>query len=323
MFTTLDDLKKLRFGIIGAGALGGFYGSILCKNGYRVAMLMRSAADDVKANGLSVDSLWGKWHVTPKVFKSAEEMGICDVLLISLKTISNDSLKDIFRYTVGPETLVLTLQNGFGNEEYIESVLPPNSADPSTPRVIGGCSFVCCWRVSNTEIKHTSAGNIEIAEVDSIHRPRLDLLAEMFKSIGVPCAVKTSTREVRWFKLIWNIPFNGLGLVAQADTAVILASPTLLAVTKGIMDEIRAVAAKDGVIIPDSFLDSQFKRTALMGHYKSSMQIDFENKREAEVEAILGEPVRRAQELGVPVPRMEMLYGIAKRLDDLNVQKTK
>ena len=321
MFETAEDLRKTRIGIIGAGALGGFYGSLFARDGYDVAMLMRSATAAVRESGLSSFSIWGDWHTTPQVFDSAKEMGICGLLIVTLKTISNDALKEIFQYTVGPDTVVLTLQNGLGNEERILASLPDNAVPEAPCRVMGGCSFICSWREGDTVIRHTAGGAVQIAELKGPALPRTHALCEMFKACGVPCEVKDSPANIRWHKLVWNIPFNGLGLVAQADTAVVLEDPELLLTARGLMKEIQSVAACEGVTITNEFCAWQFERTMSMEHYKSSMQIDYEQGRCAEVESIMGEPVRRAAKFGVPVPLMTMLYTVARRLNQLRCGK--
>lgn len=311
----MTNFKNARFAVIGAGALGGFYGSLLAHHGYRVDMLMRSAAPAVRADGLTVESMWGTWHVRPQIYESAQEMGVCDVLLISLKTTANAALPEILRHTVGPNTIVLTLQNGLGNEEAILAALPNNAPADAPCRVLGGCSFICSWRETNTLTRHTAGGNVQFAELNGIALPRTHALCEVFKKCGVPCEVKESPAWIRWHKLVWNIPFNGLGLVACADTSIVLATPELKATARELMREIQAIAAAEGVQITDEFCEFQFERTAKMGDYKSSMQIDYEQRRHAEVESILGEPVRRATRHGVHAPLMTMLYATAARLN--------
>jgi len=118
---------------------------------------------------------------------------------------------------------------------------------------------------------------------------------------------------------VWNIPFNGLGVAAdRADTRVILEDPELRALAWNLMGEVMEAALADGVALAEELRSDLMQKTESMGAYKSSMQIDYESGRPLEVEALLGEPVRRARRAGIPVPRMEMLYALVRRLDAQN-----
>jgi 2-dehydropantoate 2-reductase len=121
--------------------------------------------------------------------------------------------------------------------------------------------------------------------------------------------VEPSLPVVRWKKLVWNIPFNGLAIAGGGiTTADILASPTLSARARLLADEACAAAAALGHPLPDGWADYQISRTPAMGPYKPSSMIDYVENRPVEVEAIWGEPVRQALAAGAKVPRMEQLY---------------
>ena len=148
--------------------------------------------------------------------------------------------------------------------------------------------------------------------------PRTRAIAAAFATSGVACEVFDSIPQIRWAKLVWNIPFNGLGVGAEfADTKVILQSDALCSAARGLMEEVAAAARADGAVLEQDFLDLMMKVTVDMGAYRTSMQIDLEEGRALEVEAILGEPLRRAKRAGVPTPRLEMLYGIVRRREEL------
>jgi 2-dehydropantoate 2-reductase len=183
-------------------------------------------------------------------------------------------------------------------------------------RILGATAFLCSHRGEPGVVHHTAHGWIQLAEHSGPARERTHAIAEMFRSAGIRCDVLDSLIEARWRKLIWNIPFNGLGVaVPGGDTATILADPALAAAARGLMHETIAAARADGVAIESDAADRRMEDTAIMGAYQSSMQIDFENGRPLETEAILGEPLRRAQRAGIAVPRLEMLYGIVRRAE--------
>lgn len=308
-----------RIGIIGAGALGALYGARISRAGYDVHFLLRSDYDAVKANGLEVQSFQGNFKIQPPIFRNAEEMGVCDLLIIGLKSTQNAAFPGLLRHVAGPETVVLTLQNGLGNEEAIESAL--EGIDPgSNPRerILGGIAFLCSNRIAPGVIHHIEYGKVRMAEFSGQAKERTHRIAELFREAEFPCEVADSLMAVRWEKLIWNIPFNGMGVAAEeADTHVVLHDEALHATAYGIMEEVIAAAKSDGVKLGSDLPAKMMGLSTAMGPYRSSMQIDFEEGRPLEVEAILGEPVRRAKRAGIDVPRMEMLYGIVRRRDAL------
>jgi 2-dehydropantoate 2-reductase len=120
----------------------------------------------------------------------------------------------------------------------------------------------------------------------------------------------------RWRKLVWNIPFNGLSIVAGGiDTAAILADEQLRRTTLALMEEVVVAANKCGLYLENSAIQEQIERTQAMGAYKPSTLLDFEAGKPLEIEAIWGEPLRRALTAGAQVPRLEVLYSILKSLD--------
>jgi 2-dehydropantoate 2-reductase len=316
-----------KIGLIGAGAMGGLYGAKLFQAGHDVHFLMRRDYDAVRRNGLKVFSHMGDFEIRPPVYDSAAALGRCDLVIVGLKTTDNASLAELLAPVVGPETLVLTLQNGLGNEEEIARVMGlighPESREPAT-RVLGGVAFVCCNRTEPGVLRHTDHGWIRLAEFSGPARERTHAIAEMFRSAGLTIEVHDSLAQIRWMKLVWNVPFNGLGVGAgHATSRMVLEDETLLRVARGLMEEVVAGARADGVAIAPGYIDNMIAATESMGHYKSSMQIDYEAGRPLEVESILGEPVRRACRAGIPTPRMEFLYGVVRRLDALRRGGTK
>lgn len=307
-----------RIGVIGSGALGALYGAKLFRAGHDVHFLMRSDYEEVRRGGLKVLSCDGNFDIRPPVYKSAGEMGQCDLLLIGLKTTSNGALPGLLAPTVGPVTVVLTLQNGLGNEEEIARVMRELGHADAATRIIGGIAFLCSNRPAPGVINHTDHGRVRLAEFTGPAGERLHALRDAFKAAGVPCTAADSLVHIRWEKLVWNIPFNGLGVAAgSADSAAVLADPELARCARELMREVIAAAMADGVTLDPALEQKMIEATPSMHAYKSSMQIDYEMGRPLEVESILGEPVRRARKAGIPVPKMEMLYGIVRRLGGL------
>jgi len=311
-----------RIGIIGAGALGALYGARIARAGHDVHFLLRGDYEAVQRDGLKVFSPQGDFEMRPPVYPSPGAMGPCDLLIVGMKATDIAALAPILAHTTHAETVVLTLQNGLGNEEAIAAMLDALHSDSTgRGRVIGGVAFLCSNRTAPGVIHHMSYGRVRMAELAGPALDRTRAIAQLFLDAEFGCEVSDSLATIRWEKLVWNIPFNGLGVAAHhADSQVCVTDDELLRVSRGLMEEVVAAArAADGVEIAPAFIDLMMKYTLDMGPYRSSMQLDHEAGRPLEVEAILGEPVRRARAAGIAVPRMEMLYAIVRRVDAVRV----
>ena len=300
--------QNLRYGIVGSGALGGYYGARLAHAGCDVHFLMRSDLETVRRDGLMVRSKDGDFHLSKvNAYGTPEEMGLCDVVLIGLKTTSNAALPEIIPPLLGPDTAVVTLQNGLGNEELLASHF-------GARRVMGGLCFVCLNRTAPGVVEHYGHGTLSIGEYKGPPQDRTMRLVTDFQRAGIEAKAVQSLITERWRKLVWNIPFNGLGIAAAANVAQVLNDAHLHAAARELMSEVISAAGSLGYAIRPDFVDFQIERSWPMGDYRSSSQIDYEAGREVEVEAIWGEPLRQARGAGCGTPRLELLYALLQRL---------
>jgi len=297
-----------RYAIVGSGALGGYYGAKLAHSGCDVHFLMRSDLDAVRRNGLTILSKEGDLHL-PKVnaCPSPQEIGPCDIVIIALKTTSNSALPSLIPPLLGPDTAVVTLQNGLGNEEFLASHF-------GARRVMGGLCFVCLNRTAPGTVTHLGHGMLSIGEFKGPPQDRTMRLVTDFQRAGIEAKAVQSLITERWRKLVWNIPFNGLGIAAAANVAQVLNDPHLHAAARALMAEIIQAAAAQGYAIRPDFIDSQIESSWPMGDYRSSSQVDYESGREIEVESIWGEPLRQARAAGAGTPRLEFLYALLRHL---------
>jgi 2-dehydropantoate 2-reductase len=305
--------SKQRIAIVGPGAIGGYYGCRLASAGEDVHFLMRSDLAEVRANGrMRVTLPKGEIVVSaPRVHGSSVEIGPCDLVIVALKTTANTEFEALIRPLLHEHTAILTLQNGLGSDEQLAGLF-------GAERLLGGLCFICVNRTAPGEILCIEPGTVAFGEFCRPAGERLRALVAMFERAGVRCALGDNLAELRWKKLVWNVPFNGLAIAAGGITTdVILASPELDNLVRELMAEIVGAAAKLGYIIPHSFIEKQMSITRPMGPYRPSSLIDFLDGREVEVESIWGEPLRRAQKAGASVPRLEMLYALLKRLTSL------
>ena len=176
-------------------------------------------------------------------------------------------------------------------------------------RILGGLCFICLNRIEPGVIERFDNGRLAIGEFRGYPRPRLHDIAWEFKRCGVVCSVTADLALERWRKLVWNIPFNGLSVVAGGiDTAAILADDGLRQLALELMDETIAIANACGHNLPTAIALDQMKRTRTMGDFKPSTLIDYLAGRPLEIEPIWGEPLRRGQAKGVEAPQLEKLY---------------
>lgn len=293
-----------RIAIIGAGALGCYYGGRLAQHGHDVHFLLRSDYQQIKAYGLQVQSHAGDFFLPPaalQVYDHASAMPRADLVLVTLKTTANGFYEPLIRPLIHEQTVILTLQNGLGNEQQLAELF-------GTDRIIGGLAFVCINRLAPGRIYHSDYGLIKIGEYLRPSTARLRQIAGMFGQAQVPCETLENLDLGRWEKLIWNIPFNGLGAALDLTTDRLVNNPAGQVMVRRIMEEVVAIAHTAGIPIDSALVEKNIQKTLTMGAYRSSMQIDRQTQRPLELEAIIGRPLQTARHLKVPTPYLEMLY---------------
>jgi 2-dehydropantoate 2-reductase len=301
------DSQFKTIAVVGAGALGLYYGGRLARAGGagHVAFLARGDVDVLKKAGVTVKAPDGGFVVPAdkvRIAAAPEEIGPVDLVIVTLKATANGQLARLLPPLLGPATMVLNLQNGLGVDEQVAAVA-------GAERTVGGLCFVCVNRIAPGVAECTMAGQIVAGEFAGAPQARTRALAELFVKAGVKMNVSESLLEVRWRKLVWNVPFNGLSVTGGGITTdVILRSAEMEAEVWALMREVQAAAAAYGVVIPEDFVVDQVERTRPMGPYKPSTMIDFVGGKPLEVEPIWGEPLRRARAKGVSTPRLEALY---------------
>jgi 2-dehydropantoate 2-reductase len=292
-----------RIGIVGSGAVGTYYGARMALAGADVRFLMRGDLASVRARGsILVHDRSGTAELRPvAAFGAAAEVGEVDLAVIGLKTTTG-GMRALVEPLLGPATAILTLQNGFGGDEILAGLF-------GAGRIIGGLVFMAINRTGPGEVRCFHPGMVSIGEFSGPPVERTRALGRLLAAAGMKVNVVENLVEARWSKLVWNIPFNGLSIAEGGITTDrICADPRLAAEARALMVEVQRAAAAFGFAIPDAFVDKQFDVTPPMGPYQPSSLVDFLAGREVEVEAIWGEPLRRAMAAGVPMPRLEGLY---------------
>jgi 2-dehydropantoate 2-reductase len=318
----------MKVGVVGCGALGGYYGAKLCRGGHEVHFLLRSDYDVVRRHGLSVRSPEGNFNARPKCAQTPAQIGECELIIIGLKTTANDRFSELLPPLVGSETSILTLQNGLGNETALARIF-------GSEKILGGLCFVCLNRLEPGVVQHLAHGKIVMGEYRRWPEPRTHDLATMIRHAGIPCKVTDNLERAHWEKLVWNIPFNGLGVASAAGidacesgaltagavqqpcltTDKLLGDPRWECLVRELMHEIIAAANAMELKLAESIAEKQIENTRSMGPYKASTLIDFERRQPLEMESLFLEPLRRARAAGVSTPRLDALCQVLQRLN--------
>ena len=324
----------MKIAVVGCGAVGSFYGAKLARAGGELHFLVRSDYQTVRRKGVFIRSKQGDFRVQPKCALHPQEIGVCQLVLIALKTTANDELGKLLPPLIGPDTAVLTLQNGLGNEEQLAGFIP-------SAQILGGLCFVCLNRIEPGVVEHIDHGHVMLGEFQRWPEPRTHDIAGLFRNAGVPCTVTDNLARAHWEKLTWNIPFNGLGVAGVAGyqavvggamdlvekrlgtcltTDRLLTDPRWAQLVRELMLEVIAAGRGMGFDLADSLADQQIERTHTMGAYKASTLIDFERGQPLELESLFLEPLRQADRAKVGVPRLTALARLLQQLDGLRLR---
>jgi 2-dehydropantoate 2-reductase len=308
----------MNFAIIGTGALGGYYGSLLAKAGKDVHFLLHHDYEYVKENGLVIDSVDGNFSL-PRVnaYKNVKEMPLCDVVIVALKTTQNHLLQEILPSVLKEDGCVLVLQNGLGIEEQVADIVGQD-------RVMGGLCFLCSNKISPGRIHHMDYGHINMGDYSGDGKPkgiteRLSLVGKAFSDSGIQVNVIDDLITARWQKLVWNIPYNGLSVIFHTTTDKIMNHYDSRTLVEKLMMEVIEASKVCGHSVKEGFADEMIKATEKMASYKPSMLLDYDKHVPLEVDAIYGRPLELARKAGYNMTCTEVLYRQLKFLDELNV----
>lgn len=296
--------------------MGGLYGGLLARAGHEVHFLLRSDYDHVRQHGILVDTTLGDFHLDqPNIYRRACDMPKVDVAIVAWKTTQNDALATTLNCVCHSETVVLVLQNGLDVERPAAEVVGEN-------QVLGGCCFLCCNKVGPGHIRHMDYGRITFGEAGREHAGRItnrmQAIVADFRTAGIDIQPAADFTAVRWRKLAWNIPFNGLSVVLDADTNQVMSDPAASQLAEDLMHEVQLSAAACGSMVEESEIRKLLEDTRKMVPYDSSMRLDYLARRPIEVESIFGNPLRAAIDAGYVPAKIEMLYHQLRFLDERN-----
>ncbi len=293
--------------VIGAGAIGAFYGSLLAQAGAEVSVICRSDYDQVKQHDFIINSqALGRWNFTPAhVLKNVTDFkGTPDYILLCTKVIPTLDRVALIRPAVGQNTAIVFIQNGVEIEQEMLNAFPNNE-------LVSGLAFICCNRTGPGEILHLAYGRLALGNLPSGISRKTEQLCELFNKSGIECGAVDNIVTGRWQKCVWNAPFNPLSVLSGGLlTLDILQTQEFF--VRSIMQEVCDIAAASGHPLPDDIVNINIDNTYTMPPYKTSMLLDYESGQPMETEAILGNALRAAQRLGIAAPHLASVYALMK-----------
>ena len=298
----------MKYGIIGTGAIGGYYGGKLARAGQEVHFLFHSDYEFVKRNGLQIDSCDGSFHVQANAYQTTSDMPQCDVVLVCLKSVNNTKLKELLPPLLHENTLVVLIQNGIGIEQDVQQMFPG-------VQLAAGLAFICSAKTEPGRVSHQCYGSINIANYSCRHEEQVQTLVDEFRQADIETGL-VEYHEARWKKAVWNMPFNGMTVALNTQTDLLLKHPATRQLIREQMMEVVGASRALGVNgVDEAFVEKMIQMTDEMTPYSPSMKLDFDFHRPMEIHYLYTRPIEIARQAGFCMPKLEMLEAELKFLE--------
>ncbi|HKS16393.1 MAG TPA: 2-dehydropantoate 2-reductase [Planctomycetota bacterium] len=283
----------MRIVILGAGAVGGYFGGMLARAGEDVFFIARGKQlDAMRSRGLRIEKHNGSFSVPVRVSDRPRDAGRVDVILVCVKTYDTGPACDPWK---GTDATVVTLQNGLGNRAVLSRYFPTES-------IVEGVAYVASEVTEPGIIQWAAAGRTIIGP----SKISEDLKAR-FDRAEAPCEISENIEQAVWEKLVANAVFNVMATVERCSLGDLLLEPRRELCERAV-DELTAVAAAHGIVVRPDARERSWQFCRDHGTFPSSTQQDLAKGDPLETEALSGELVRRARAVGVPAPTHDMLY---------------
>lgn len=294
----------MKVAVMGAGAVGCYYGAMLARAGHDVVLIGRpSHVEAVRASGLRLETRTFDEYVRLGASTEASAVQGADLVLFCVKSTDSESAAAQIEPHLSPDALVLTLQNGVDNDERVRSVLPSND-------VAAAVVYVATEMAGPGHVKHHGRGELVIAPSRTSEQ-----VAQHLAAAGVPTQISDNVRGALWAKLILNCAYNALSAVSQLPYGELVKGVGVADVIRDVVAECLAVAKAEGVVIPGD-TDAAVRGIALSmpSQYSSTAQ-DLARGKLSEIDHLNGLVVRRGEALGVPTPANRVLFVMVKLLE--------
>ena len=302
----------MRIIIMGAGAVGAYYGGALARAGRDVVLVARGEhGEKMREDGLRVESYWGDYVVHPEVVTTPNEVGIADLVLHCVKLYSNADTIPTMHPLIGDETVVLTIQNGITGGESL-------AAEFGWEKVLEGATYIETSISGPGNIVQTgSAARIEFGERDGSETDRVARVRDALSVPGIQTEVSSDIRASLWSKMVSIGALGTVVTAARASLSEVLEMDGGVETIRTVMEEIVASGKAQGIKFPNGVVDAKIADAkAEAGEFQSSLQSDFNRGGKLELDDILGAAVRLGRAAGIPMPASTALVMTLQKFKD-------
>jgi 2-dehydropantoate 2-reductase len=294
----------LKVAVMGAGAVGCYFGGMLARAGHQVTLIARPQhVQAIEREGLHMETKTFDERVRLAASTEVAAAGDADLVLFSVKSPATEAAGRQLEPYLRRDTLVLCLQNGVDNAERLRSVLPGHE-------VAAAVVYVATEMAGPGHLKHHGRGELVIEPARAGER-----VAQALIAAGVPTEISDNVRGALWLKLIINCAYNPISAIAQRPYGENVGSVGIWDVMHDVVDECVAVARADGVTLPADPHETTRKLVASMPAQYSSTAQDLARGKPTEIDYLNGYVVRRGQALGIPTPANRVLWALVKLME--------
>lgn len=294
---------EMKIAVMGAGAVGCYYGGMLARAGHAVTLIGRIPhVEAVRRDGLFMDTQSFQEHVPLEASTAAEAVRGAALVLFCVKSTDTESAAAQMAPHLRPDAVVLGLQNGVDNAERLKAVLPHEVC----PAVV----YVATEMAGPGRVKHHGRGELVIAPTAASGE-----VAALFAGAGVPVQVSDNVAGALWAKLIANCAYNALSAISQLPYARLVQGEGVEAVMRDVVDECLAVARAEGVTVPGDIREAVQRIARTMPTQLSSTAQDLARGKRSEIDHLNGYVVRRGEALGIAAPVNRVLHALVKLLE--------
>jgi 2-dehydropantoate 2-reductase len=296
--------KRMKVAVMGAGAVGCYYGGMLARAGHEVVLIARPQhVQAIRSDGLRMEAR--NFDERVRVAASTEAGAVRDasLVLFSVKSTDTESAGAQIRPHLGSDGLVLCLQNGVDNADRLRAVLP-------SQQVAAAVVYVATEMAGPGHVKHHGRGELVI-EPSSASQA----VAQVFTAAGVPTEISDNVRGALWTKLVINCAYNAVSAIAQQPYGEAVRADGVRSLMRDVVDECLAVAKAEGVQLPGDVHAAVFSIAESMPSQYSSTAQDLARGRRSEIDYLNGFVVRRGEALGIATPANRVLWALVKLLE--------
>ncbi|NVN85232.1 MAG: ketopantoate reductase family protein [Rhodopseudomonas sp.] len=294
----------MKIAVMGAGAVGCFYGAMLARAGHSVTLIGRAQhVEAVTQRGLILETSAFRESVPVQATTQMSGLDDAELVLFCVKSADTEPTGRAMASHLRPEAVILSLQNGVDNAERLQAAIGR--------QVVAAVVYVATEMAGPGHVKHHGRGELVLGRSATS-----DALAATFSAAGIPTTVSDNVTDVLWGKLIVNCAYNAMSAIAQLPYGRLLEVEGVSSVMKDVVHECAAVARASGVSVADDAADRVIALAATMPTQFSSTAQDLARGKTSEIDYLNGHIVRKGAELAIPTPANRVLHTLVKLLED-------